>query len=59
MTSPALFKVITVRCFTCPHVERGLSPQEAHDQMETHYAMKYGALIARPRGDVPAAGLLG
>lgn len=41
----ALFDVITVHCFTCPHVERGVSPQAAHDQMEAHYAAEHGALI--------------
>ena len=45
MTMEALFELITVHCFTCPHIELGVSPQAAHDQMEAHYAAGHAALI--------------
>jgi hypothetical protein len=44
---PTLFDLITVHCFTCPHIERALTPQAAHDQMEAHYRAEHAALIAR------------
>ena len=46
----ALFEFVTVRCFTCPHAERAMTPQGAHDQMEQHYADKHAPLIARLTG---------
>lgn len=38
---------ITVHCFTCPHVETGTTPEDAHDLMERHYRAKHHALIPR------------
>ena len=52
MALAALFDVITVHCFTCPHVERGVSPQAAHDQMEQHYAEEHAKLIRSLCGPV-------
>lgn len=44
-------QLITVHCFTCPHVERGATPQDAHDLMEGHYAARHALLIASLAGD--------
>ena len=58
MALAVLFDVITVHCFTCPHVERGVSPQAAHDQMEAHYAERHGALIRYLVGEVTPPSVL-
>lgn len=48
MSDPQLdLGLITVHCFTCPHVEVGTTPDRAHDQMERHYAAAHAALIRR------------
>ena len=47
MTTLALFDVITVHCFACPHKVSDPTPQGAHDLMEQHYASKHAELIAR------------
>jgi hypothetical protein len=39
--------LITVHCFACPHVEVGVSPDDAHDCMERHYVAAHAALIGR------------
>lgn len=47
MTAGALFELIAVRCFFCPHAERALDPRAAHDQMEAHYAARHRADVGR------------
>ena len=54
MALAALFDMTTVHCFTCPHVERGVSPQAAHDQMEAHYVQEHAELIRSMIGPVMA-----
>lgn len=51
MTAAALFDLITVCCFCCPHKVTGTTPQEAHDLMEAHYADKHAARITALTGD--------
>jgi hypothetical protein len=44
----ALFDVITVHCFfNAGHTVQGVTPQEAHDLMEDHYAAVHAGQIAR------------
>ena len=43
----ALFPVVTVHCFACPHVVSDPSPRGAHDLMETHYRRDHAAVLAR------------
>jgi len=36
---------VTVHCFFCPHIEDGVTPQDAHDRMEQHYSACHQAQI--------------
>lgn len=44
-----LFDLVVVHCFfgRCGHAEAGLDPHAVHDAMETHYAARHAADIAR------------
>lgn len=56
MADLALFPLIAVGCFTCPHTIRDIDPDAAHVAMERHYTDRHAQLIARLAGDLTPTG---
>lgn len=45
-TQQALFDLIVVHCFTCPHTVEHSDPAAAHDLMEQHYDTEHAVYIS-------------